>query len=325
MSDIGSPRVNGLLVIPEDPYAYVEATLQDLPSPYSVSGPEEPEHAPPSPDFVLGPVYPEFMPLEDDVLLTKEKPLPAIVSPTADSPGYITKSDPEEDDEDPEEDPTDYPTDKDDDDDEEESYKDDADDEEEDEDKEHSASADSVPPPACRTTARMSIQDQTPIPFLSAIEIPSTPLPVSLPLPVSPPPLPASPTYPLGYRAAMIWVSMAMMRDTTPSTYIFASRLETPPSGTPPLLPIPLPTLSPPLLLLSTDYKVGVFEVTLPPQKRLCITLGPRFEVGESSSAPTARPTGEFWKDYGFVATVDDEIRQDLERDVGYGIRDTWD
>ncbi|GKE38884.1 hypothetical protein Tco_1462289 [Tanacetum coccineum] len=50
--------------------------------------------------------------------------LPAAVSPTADSPSYITESDPKEDleeegDEDPKEDPADYPADKDDDDEEE--------------------------------------------------------------------------------------------------------------------------------------------------------------------------------------------------------------
>ncbi|GJV90229.1 hypothetical protein Tco_1538042 [Tanacetum coccineum] len=108
---------------------------------------------------------------------------------------------------------------------------------------------------------------------------------------VSPPPLPASPTYPLGYRAAMICLraespstshplplpspiilphtkaSMAMMRAATPSTYILASRSEIPLSGSPLLLPIPLPTM-----------------------------LG-----------------------------SDDEIRRDPDRDVGYGITDTWD
>ncbi|GKG29151.1 hypothetical protein Tco_0416516, partial [Tanacetum coccineum] len=66
-------------------------------------------------------------------------------------------------------------------------------------------------------------------------------------------------------------------------------------------------------------------EVCLPPQKRLCIAFGPRYEVGESSSAPTARPTRGFRADYGFVATLDDEIRRDPERDVGYGITNTWD
>ncbi|GJT99552.1 hypothetical protein Tco_1109891, partial [Tanacetum coccineum] len=45
----------------------------------------------------------------------------------------------------------------------------------------------------------------------------------------------------------------------------------------------------------------------------------------ESSSAPIARPPGGFKADYGFVATIDKEIMQDLERDVGYEITDTWD
>ncbi|GKE46686.1 hypothetical protein Tco_1477944 [Tanacetum coccineum] len=98
---------------------------------------------------------------------------------------------------------------------------------------------------------------------------------------------------------------MAMMRAAAPSTYILASRSETSPSGTPPLLPIPLPTPLPPLLLPSTDRRAD------------------RPEVGESSSAP--RPAGGFRADYGFVATLDAEIRRDPKRDVGYGITDTWD
>ncbi|GJR45150.1 hypothetical protein Tco_1313253 [Tanacetum coccineum] len=278
LSDIGSPGVYGLPMMLEDPY--VKAALQ----------------APPSPDYVP----------EDDVLPAEEQPLPVAVSPTADLPSYITESnleeDPEEDDEDHEEDLADYPDDRDDN--EEESSGDNADDDEEDKDKdeeedEHLAPDDSIPPPTCRTTVRMSTRDQTPIPFSPAAEvdrfltistpppspltsyssplphIPSPPLPVSSPLPVSPPPLPASPTYPLGYRAAMILA--------------------------------------------------GVFEFMLPPQKRLCIALGLRFKVDESSSTPTARPTGGFRADYGFVSTLDDEIRRDPKREVGYGIIDTWD
>nr|GEW76999.1 putative reverse transcriptase domain-containing protein [Tanacetum cinerariifolium] len=66
-------------------------------------------------------------------------------------------------------------------------------------------------------------------------------------------------------------------------------------------------------------------EVTLPPRKRLDIALGPRYEVGESSSAAAARPAGGFRADYGFVATVDREIMHDPEREVGYGITDSWD
>ncbi|GKA72049.1 hypothetical protein Tco_0778265 [Tanacetum coccineum] len=241
----------------------------------------------PSPDYVSGPKYlplPEFVP---------EPVYPEFMPPE------------DEDEEDPEEDPTDYPADRgDDEDDDDESSDDDEDDddddvkEDEDEEEEHPALADS----------------SSPLP-----QIPSPPLPVSSPVHVSPPSLSASPTYPLGYRADMIW-----LRAETPSTShpLPSSTL---PSGTPPLLPIPLPTPLPPLILPSTVCRAGVSEVTLPPRKRLFIALGQRYEVGESSSVPTSRPTRGFRADYGFVATLDDEIRRDPERDVGYGIIDTWD
>ncbi|GKB67071.1 hypothetical protein Tco_0928483 [Tanacetum coccineum] len=93
----------------------------------------------------------------------------------------------------------------------------------------------------------------------------------------------------------------------------------------PPPLPISVPTSSPPLLLPSASRREDRPEVTLPPQKRLGIALGPRYEVGESSSAAAARPAGGLRADYGFVATIDREIRRDLEREVGYGITDSWD
>ncbi|GJT86419.1 hypothetical protein Tco_1068136 [Tanacetum coccineum] len=272
-------------------------------------------------------------------VISEEQPLPVVVSPTTNSPCYIAESDPEEDDEDP----ADYPTNKDNDEEEEESSRDIDDDEEEDEDEEeeeHLAPADSVLPPAYRTTARMSIRAQTPISFPSEAEIdrllaipsppsspltsyssplpqiPSPPLPVSPPLPISPSPLPASPTHSLGCRAAMIRLraetpstshpltlpppiilprtraSMVMMRAAAPSTYCLA-----PPSGTPPLLPIPLPTSLPPLLLLSTNCRADVLEVT---------------------------PTGGFRTNYGFIATLDAKIRRDLDMEIGYGIIDVW-
>nr|GEW32065.1 putative reverse transcriptase domain-containing protein [Tanacetum cinerariifolium] len=343
LSDIGSSRV----VV----YGY-DGLSMHLPSPDYVPGPEHPpspgyvsgpEH-PPSPvyvPYVLEPAYPQFMPYEDDVLPDEEQPLPAAVSPTTDSPRYITESDPKEDpkedDEDPEEDPTDFPTNRDDDKKEEKSFIDDANDEEEDEDKdeeeeEHLAPANSVarllaiptPPPSPLTSYSSPLQ-----------QIPSLPLPVS-------------PTYPLGYRAAMIRLraespstshplplsppivlthtkaSMAMMRATTPSTYILAPRSETQPSWTPSLLPIPLFTSSPPLLLPSTDCRADVLEVTLLPQKRLYISIGPRFEVRKCSSAPTTRTTRGFRADYGFVSTLDAEIKHDPDREICYRIIDVW-
>ncbi|GJV31278.1 hypothetical protein Tco_1391678 [Tanacetum coccineum] len=198
------------------------------------------------------------------------------------------------------------------------------------------------PHPAYLVTTRISIRDEPPTPFWSDIEvarflaIPTTPpsplspwssplphipspllppilspLPVSPPLPVSSPP-PASLIRPLGYRAAMIRLRVEAL-STSHSLPL------------PPLLPILIPTSLPPLHLLSIDRRADRTEVTLPPQKRLGISLGPRYEVGESSSAPTARPPGGFRADYGFVATMDRDIRRDLERDVGYGIIDTWD
>ncbi|GJT06969.1 hypothetical protein Tco_0841431 [Tanacetum coccineum] len=87
------------------------------------------------------------------------------------------------------------------------------------------------PHPAYRITARMSIRDEPPTPFWFEAEIArllatpspppsplspwSSPLPQipSSSLPVSPLPPPASPTYPLGYRAALI------RRDKAPSIF----------------------------------------------------------------------------------------------------------
>nr|GEZ72658.1 reverse transcriptase domain-containing protein [Tanacetum cinerariifolium] len=66
-------------------------------------------------------------------------------------------------------------------------------------------------------------------------------------------------------------------------------------------------------------------EVTLPPQKRLGIALGLEYEVGESSSTGAARPARGLRVDYGFVAIMDREIMRDPEREVGYGITDSWD
>ncbi|GKB47385.1 hypothetical protein Tco_0898138, partial [Tanacetum coccineum] len=338
LSDIGSPGVDGAPAMLEDPYAYMVAAFQAPPSPDYVSSPEYP----PLPEFVPEPVYPEFMPPKEDVLPAKEQPLPAAVSPNADSPGYVPESDPEEDpeddddedleddDEDPEEDLADYPTDRDDDDeDEEEPSGDEVGDEEEDEDdeeeeEEHPALADSVPPPVARILA-------IPTPPSSPLSLWSSPLPhiPSPSLPVSPPP-PASPTYLLGYRAAIIRLraeapSTSHSLPLPPPIILSRTRSDAPPSRTPPILLVPLLTSSPSLLLPSTDHGADRPEVCLPPRKRLCFAFRPRYEVRESSSAPATRPIGGFRADYDFIATLDREIRRDQEREVGYGITDTWD
>ncbi|GJW11988.1 reverse transcriptase domain-containing protein [Tanacetum coccineum] len=213
LSDIRSLGVDEPPVIPEDPYAYVVATFQLPPSPDYVPGPEEPEQAPPSPvyvSYVPEPAYPEFMPPKDEVFLAEEQPLPAAVSPTADSPGYVPESDPEEDpkeddDEDPEEDPTNYPANGGDDGNHEDESSDDDEDDDVDikgdeEEEEHTAHADSTavalqvvdhalsaeetepfetdestatppPHPAYRVTTRISIRDDPPTPFWSDTEV----------------------------------------------------------------------------------------------------------------------------------------------------------
>ncbi|GKG11305.1 hypothetical protein Tco_0342705, partial [Tanacetum coccineum] len=114
-------------------------------SPDYVPGPEEPEQAPPLLvylPYVSESVYPEYIPPKDDVFPAEEQLLPAATSPIADSPGYVPKSNPEE-----------------------EPSGDDANDANEDEDEdekeeeEHPALADSVPP-VYRMTAWISIRDE---------------------------------------------------------------------------------------------------------------------------------------------------------------------
>nr|GFA01710.1 hypothetical protein [Tanacetum cinerariifolium] len=295
-------------------------------SPDYIPGPEEPEQAPPSPDYIPGLEH------ADDEIVAEDQPYAEDASPIAQSPEYVPESDfeahPEDDDdEDPGEDPVDYPADRGDDgDDEEESSKDDEDDEmniEAEEEEEHPAPSDSVvvaptaadqapsaeetepfesdetaatppPHPAYRMTARISIPYPVPVPAWSDSEI------VRLLAMSSPPSSPLSP-----------WSS--------PLPHI----------PFPPLLLI----LSPPSHLLfittiattSASRREDKPEVTLPPQKRLGIALGPGYEVGESSSAAAARPAGGLRSDYGFVATMDREIMRDPEREFGYGITDSWD
>ncbi|GJV73955.1 hypothetical protein Tco_1493950 [Tanacetum coccineum] len=331
--------------------------------------------------FYPEPVYPEYIPQKDEVFLAEEQPLPAVASPTTQSPDYVSESDPEadpeeDDDEDPEEDLVDYPADGGDDgDDEDESSEYDEDDDvdieadDDEEEEEHPAPADSTavalpaanqapsaedtesfetdestatppPHPAYRVTSMISIPAPVPTPVWSDAEvarllaistppssplspwssplpqipspplpqIPSPPLPVSSPVPVLSPSPPASPIRLLGYRAAMIQLRAEAAYTShslplPPPIILSHTRPDAPSSGIPPLH------------LLSTDRREDRPEVTLPPRKRLGIALGPRYEIEESSSAAAARPAGGLRADYGFVATMDREIRRDLERD----------
>nr|GEZ54472.1 hypothetical protein [Tanacetum cinerariifolium] len=93
------------------------------------------------------------------------------------------------------------------------------------------------------------------------------------------PPLPPSFLSPC-IRPPHTRVAMAQMRATVPSTYHLLLL-----SGTPPLLPIPLP-------VPSTNRRAEIPEADMPPQKRLLLTAPrPGCEVGESSAA-VARQLG---------------------------------
>nr|GFA22419.1 reverse transcriptase domain-containing protein [Tanacetum cinerariifolium] len=117
------------------------------------------------------------------------------------------------------------------------------------------------------------------------------------------PPLPPS-FLSLRIRPPHIRVAMAQMRAAETSTY--HSLL---PSGTPPLLPIPLP-------VPSTSRRAEIPEADTPPRKRLLLTaLRPGCEVGESSTAVAVRqprPTMARSVDCSFVDTIETS-RKSLE------------
>ncbi|GKD67222.1 hypothetical protein Tco_1309330, partial [Tanacetum coccineum] len=271
------------------------------------------EAAPTSPDYVPGPKGPEQAPPSPDYV-----------------PGYVADSDLEEDSEDG---PVDYPADRGDDDDDDDDSSDDDKEEEEasEEEEEHLAPADSViapivdsvpffeetepfetdesaaTPPPPPLGARISIRPQEPMPFplkadverlLSILLPPPSPLISPSPPFIPSPPLPPPP-----------------------------SSLHLPPP-VPTSLPLPLSPLPPLPASLSipppVDRREDIPEAELPPRKRLCLTTPTsRYEVGESSTA-APRPTGGHRADYGFIGTMDAEIRRQRAEEVGYGIRDVW-
>ncbi|GKD51633.1 hypothetical protein Tco_1280609, partial [Tanacetum coccineum] len=280
----------------------------------------------PSSDYISGPEEPQTPPVPQDED-EQEQPLPSVNSPTVESPGYVAKSDLEEyEDDETEDGPVDYPMGggDDGDDDDGDSSGDDADDEDEDEEdeeeeeEEHLAPADSAvvvptvepvsPPEGTKpvdmstTGARITVHLQASISLppkaeverLLAMTTPSpsppislsppsvrerltrctTPLAHSSPPPVSSPLLPSS-RCPTQIQTLRIASTHALIDAVT------AALLS-------PLLP-PLPPsiyIPPPV-----DHRDDLLESELPPRKRLCLsTLGPRYEIGESS---IARPIGD--------------------------------
>ncbi|GKF06164.1 hypothetical protein Tco_0036832, partial [Tanacetum coccineum] len=98
ISDVGSLRVivlgyDGLLMQPVAPpspdYIPGPKDLQTPPVPQDNDEREPMFIQPHDPDYVPEPIYPEYIPLEDEhKFLAEGQPLPPVVSPTAESPGY---------------------------------------------------------------------------------------------------------------------------------------------------------------------------------------------------------------------------------------------
>ncbi|GJT27472.1 hypothetical protein Tco_0907747 [Tanacetum coccineum] len=363
-------------------YAYDGLPIQPVapPSPDYIPCPEDPQTPPVpqdederepmfvqahDPDYVLEPVYPEYIPLEDEhVFPVEEQPLPPVDSPTAESPGYITESDPEEDPEEYEDDETedgsvDYPMDggDDGDDDDGDSSWDDSDDKDEDEDdeddeeEEHLAPTDFtivvptdepvsppegtkpvIPPSSTDITigARITVRPQVPISLPPEAKVERL---LAMTTPSPSPPISLSPPS-AGERLA---------RCTAPPAH------SSPPHVPSPLLPSSgYPTQIQTLKIAFTQALIDVVTAALPspplpPPLYIPPPVDRRDDIPESEQIPrkrlclstlgsryeiressTARPIGGRGIDYGFVSTIDAEERRKGVRDVGYGIRDTW-
>nr|GEZ90854.1 hypothetical protein [Tanacetum cinerariifolium] len=300
--------VNGYYGMPMDPLdPYVQLVMQAPPSPEYIPRPEaspspnyipKPE-APPSLDYIPGPEYPEYLPPADDVLLAKEQPLPAAVSPTAESPGYITESEPEMepeeedgDDEKSEEDSIEYPTsrgDDDADDDGDDLSEDNADDEDEEEssdseEEEEEHLAPTVPASALYSSVSASEETE---PFEEG-ETTATPPPfgyrVALRISVQPHIL-------MPFRLESD-VERLLAIPTPPLSPVSPTSYPLPPF----VMPLPIFTSLPtssfplPLSLPSTSGSESISEVDIPLRKRARFTTPTGgYEVGESSVVAAAR------------------------------------
>ncbi|GJS14854.1 hypothetical protein Tco_0409326 [Tanacetum coccineum] len=276
------------------------------------------------PDYVPKPIYPKYIPLEDEhEFPVGEHPLPPVDSPTAESPGYVTESDPEEDpkeykDDEIEDGPVDYPMDGGDDgyDDDGDSSGDDADDEDEgdedeqSEEEEHLAPADSaiivpvdelvfppegtepiIPPPSTDITirARITVRPQAFISLPLEAEVERL---LAMTTPSPSPPISLSPPF-TGER---------LVRSMAPPAH-----------SSPPPVPSPLLPLSGGLTQIQTlritSTQALIDAVTaaspspplppLPPSLYIPSPVDHRDDIPESKQPPH-------------------------KRDVGYGIRDTW-
>ncbi|GJR75622.1 hypothetical protein Tco_0087987 [Tanacetum coccineum] len=297
LSDGGSSLVivygyNGLPMQPVAPPSldYVPGPKHP-PSLDYVPGPEHPP-LPIEVPYMPEPEYPGYLVPSDDEAPMEDQPLPADASPTALSSGYVDDSDSEEDpEEDPEEDHADYPADGGDDDDE--PFDDDNDDDDTD-DEDEEASNDEEEEEHLAPTNSSTVPAVNPVPLAGYTDAFETD--ESAPTPISP--------------QTKVLFSQTRLRRARKTV-----RLE------PPMSPsmeariaeyaaAPTPPSPPPSLLSPWE---DILKAELPPRKRLCLTAPTsRDKVGESLTA-SPRPTGGYRVDYGFIGTLDVDLREAVE------------
>ncbi|GKB38751.1 hypothetical protein Tco_0883693 [Tanacetum coccineum] len=298
ISDGGSPLVivygyDGLpmqLVAPPSPdYIPDSEELQTPPVPQDEDECEPMFMQPHDPDYVPEPMYPEYIPLEDEhEFPVEEQPLPPVVLPTVKSVSPPEGTEPV------------------------------------------------IPPPFTDITttgaritvwlqASISLPPEAEVERLLAMPTPPPSPPISLSSPsagellagctapsahLSPPHMP-SPLLPSS--GCLTQIQTLKIASTQALINAVTAALPSP----------PLPPLSPSLYIPPpVNRRDDIPESERPPRKRSCLfSLGPRYEVEESS---TARPTGVRGVDYRFVNTLNAKERRRGIIEVGYGIRDTW-
>nr|GFA07685.1 hypothetical protein [Tanacetum cinerariifolium] len=264
--------------MPMDPLdPYVQLVMKAPHSPDYIPGPEAPPspdyiprpETPPSPDYIPGREYPEYLPPADDVLPTKEQPLPAAVSPTAESPTSEGDNDADDDGDDLSEDDAD---------DEEEDESSDSEEEEEEhlaptvlapalyssvsafeetEPFEEGETAATPPPFGYRVAARISVQPHILMPFHSESEVERL---LAIPTP------PLSSVLPTSYPLPPLLMPLPIFTPLSTSSFPFPSSLP------------------------STSGSESIPEVDIPIRKRARFTTPTgRYEVGESFVAAAAR------------------------------------
>ncbi|GJU78114.1 hypothetical protein Tco_1275184 [Tanacetum coccineum] len=191
-------------------------------------------------------------------------------------------------------------------------------------------------PPTCCTTARISFQSEAPMPFPSEEEVkrllalpPSPPsLLISLLPPsaeerlvrcLAAPALPSSPLlivpHPYGSpnhvcRPPAFRATMGRLRALSPSTHHpLHPSPPLPPSPSSLHLPLHVPISLP---LPSSSLPLLPASLIIPPP------------VDHREDTPKAEPARDHGIDYGFIGTLDAETKCQRAKEVGYGIRDTW-